>query len=188
MTSRPKAAIWSHSSSTDRAGNRTCTWPTPAARYGCRYSAICSLLPDTVPGGRSNPRRRGTHVERVGDGPDVEGRAVAVLVAQPAEVAQQLRIGSERLGQPAVGEPGRAPQGGRADPPTQIGGRGDCTGRGLSPRPDGCPRRPGQHGELVDQAGGQSGDSLVGGRAPVVECRAELVRTPRRRARHRRRR
>ena len=61
------------------------------------------------------------------------------------------------------------------EPPTQMGGRGLCTGRGLSPTPDAGQRGPVEHRELVDQPGGQAGDGLVGGRTPVVERRAHQV-------------
>ena len=149
----PKAAIWSQSSSAERDGKRTCTWPTPASANGRRYSATCSGGSGHGSLGSSSPDGGVPDIEEVGDAADVEWGPAPVLLAQPAQRAQQFHVRPQRLREPAVGEAGVRRRAAGDEPPTQMGGRGELDRSGPEPDAGRRPAGPGEHRVLLGQPG-----------------------------------
>ena len=174
-TSSPKAAIWSHSSSTDRPGNAAGGGRHPRSMTSARFSAICSGDPETVPRGSSQVGV--AHMEDPGQGADGDGRSVAQLLAELEELGHLgLAVRSAWPSGAASRRRGRGPAQrrtrGTAHPDR---GTGPLDRTGPDAQTAGRPPGPGEHRELVDQGGGDAVDGFVESFAPVEELGPEDV-------------
>ena len=128
---RPKASICSTSSSHERLRKRTPQWATPSACSSRRDAASSSPEPRA----RVRPERRRTACRRratalfmpisIGASPRVRWRCSRRRRSLPACPSPARPCGS----QPSPRSAARRSAAG-VEPPTQIGGRGCCTGRG----------------------------------------------------------
>ena len=172
----PKASIWSTSSSHERLRKRTPQWLTPSACSSRSDAAMllgraaCACSGPTSNDGRADvePRRCSCRSR------SARRRARARRCSRMEAICAGMPISGTS---PAAASRRRARRRGAAppacEPPTQIGGRGCCTGRGRRPTSRTVQMRPVVLRVLVAERGGDDVDRLVEQRAAAREVDAE---------------